>query len=256
VIIPAITDVEVLIAALAPTFLIYGFLIARPATSFIGMALAANTATLLALQSTYVADFQSFANTSIAFLFGMLMAAVVTRLGRTAGAAWIARRLMKTSWATLAVTAERRGLNDRAAFAGLMLDRLGLLTQRIAAMDDADRSDVVNLSQLRVGINIIDLRRARRSLAPATLEAIDRMLTALAVAARKHAGGAMPAELLKRIDIALARTVEEPAGKPREDALIGLTGIRRGLFPAAAAYAGEPAGQGTDEGTGEGMLVA
>ncbi|SHN69728.1 FUSC family protein [Bradyrhizobium erythrophlei] len=255
-IIPAITDVEVLIAALAPTFLIYGFLIARPATSFIGMALAANTATLLALQSTYVANFQSFANTSIAFLFGMLMAAVVTRLGRTAGAAWIARRLMKTSWATLAVTAERRGLNDRAAFAGLMLDRLGLLTQRIAAMDDADRSDVVNLSQLRVGINIIDLRRARRSLAPATLEAIDRMLTALAVAARKHAGGAMPAELLKRIDIALARTVEEPAGKPREDALIGLTGIRRGLFPAAAAYAGEPAGQGTDEGTGEGMLVA
>jgi uncharacterized membrane protein YccC len=246
-IIPAITDIEVLIAALAPTFLIFGFLIARPATSFIGMALGVNTSTLLALQSTYAAEFQSYANSSIAFLLGMAMAAVVTQLGRTVGADWIARRLMNTSWTTLAITAERRGQNDRAAFAGLMLDRLGLLTQRVAAMDEADRSDVANLSQLRVGLNIIDLRRARRLLAPATLEAIDGMLTALAVAARNHTGGAMPLDLLERIDLALARAVEEPAGKPREDALIGITGIRRGLFPHAAAYGDEPA---------EGRLVA
>ena len=244
-IIPAITDVEVLIAALAPTFLFCGVLIARPATGPIGMALASNTATLLALQSTYAGDFQSYANTSIAFLFGMAMAAVITRLGRTVGAEWIAQRLMRTSWTTLAVIAERRGLNDRAAFVALMLDRLGLLTQRIAAIDEADRSDASNLSRLRVGLNIIDLRRARRLLAPSTLKAIDDMLTVLAVAARNDAAaGAMPHELLDRVDFALARTVEEPAGKPREDALIGLTGIRRGLFPDAPAYGGEPAGEG------------
>ena len=244
-IIPAITDIEVLIAALAPTFLFCGVLIARPVTGPIGMALASNTATLLALQSTYAGDFQSYANTSIAFLFGMAMAAVITRLGRTVGAEWIAQRLMRTSWTTLAVIAERRGLNDRAAFVALMLDRLGLLTQRIAAIDEADRSDASNLSRLRVGLNIIDLRRARRLLAPSTLKAIDDMLTVLAVAARNDAAaGAMPRELLDRVDFALARTVEEPAGKPREDALIGLTGIRRGLFPDAPAYGGEPAGEG------------
>jgi uncharacterized membrane protein YccC len=171
-------------------------LIARPSTNFIGMALAANTATLLALQSTYSADFQSYANSSIAFMVGMVMAAVVTKLARSFGAAWIAQRLMRTSWTTLAMTAERRGRNDRAAFAGLMLDRLGLLTQRLAAVDEADRSDVANLSQLRVGLNIIDLRRARRQLTSGTLEAIDDMLAALAVTARGHAGGAMPNELL------------------------------------------------------------
>src|SRR5580692_776396 len=244
-IIPGITDIEVLIAALAPTYLLYGFLIARPATSFIGMALAANSSTLLALQSTYAADFQSFVNTSMAFLIGMAIAAVVTRLARTVGAAWIAQRLMRTNWITLAVTAERRGMNDRAAFAGVMLDRLGMLTQRIAAIDETSRGDLANLSLLRVGLNIIDLRRARRLLAPSTLHAIDDMLTALAVAARNHpVGSALPRELLQRIDLALARTVEEPSGKPREDALIGITGIRRGLFPFAAAYGGEPAGAG------------
>ena len=62
------------------------------------------------------------------------------------------------------------------------------------------------------------------------------MLNSLAVAARNHAGGAMPNELLVKIDTALARAVQEPAGKAREDALIGITGIRRGLFPHAAAY--------------------
>jgi uncharacterized membrane protein YccC len=235
-IVPAISHIEVLIVALAPTFLLYGVLIARPKTNFIGMALAANTATLLALQSTYSADFQSYANSSIAFMLGMVMATVVTKLARSFGADWIARRLMRTSWTTLAVTAERRGRNDRAAFAGLMLDRLGLLTQRLAAIDEADRSDVANLGQLRVGINIIDLRRARRQLAPRTLEAIDDMLTALAVAARGHAGGAMPNELLAKIDTALGRAVQEPSRKAREDALIGITGIRRGLFPHARAY--------------------
>jgi uncharacterized membrane protein YccC len=239
-IIPAISHIEMLIAALAPAFLLYGFLVARPKTNFIGMALAANTATLLALQSTYGADFASYANSAIAFLIGMVMATVVTKLARSVGAEWIARRLMKTGWTTLAVTAEQRGLNDRAAFAGLMLDRLGLLAQRLAAIAESDRSDVENLSQLRVGINVIDLRRARRLLAPLTLEAIDDMLSALATAARKHAGGTMPEELLAKIDMALAEAVREPAGQPREDALIGITGIRRGLFPHAPAYEGGP----------------
>jgi uncharacterized membrane protein YccC len=242
-IIPAISHIEVLIAALAPAFLLYGFLIARPKTNFIGMALAANTATLLALQSTYSADFASYANSAVAFMIGMVMATVVTKLARSVGAEWIARRLMKTGWTTLAVTAERRGRNDRAAFAGLMLDRLGLLTQRLAVIAESDRSDVANLSQLRVGINIIDLRRARRLLAPRTLQAIDDMLTTLAVAARQHAGGAMPNELLAKIDMALTQAINEPAGAAREDALIGITGIRRGLFPHAGAYQGGPSNQ-------------
>ena len=236
-VVPANSHVEVLIAALAPAFLFFGVLIARPSTNFIGRALAFNTATLLALQSTYNADFQSYANSAIAFMLGVVMAAAVTKLARSFGAEWIARRLMRTSWTTLAVTAERRGRRDRAVFAGLMLDRLGLLTQRLAAVDEADRSDVANLSQLRVGLNIIDLRRARRRLAPRTLEAIDDMLNSLAIAARQHAGGAMPDGLLAKVDAALAQAVQEPAGKAREDALIGITGIRRGLFPHAAPYA-------------------
>jgi len=234
--VPAISHIEVLVVALAPTFLLYGFLIARPATAGTGMALAANTATLLALQSTYIADFASYANSAVAFFVGVLIAEVVTRIARGVGAEWIANRLVLSSWITIAVAAERRGKRDRAEFAGLMLHRLGLLVQRIAFLSESDRRDADSLVQLRIGINIIDLRRARYGLAAATIAVIDDMLDQLAIACRSYAGGGMPRELLTSVDRALAQAVKDPNDSAREDALIGLVGIRRGLFPDAPAY--------------------
>jgi uncharacterized membrane protein YccC len=234
--VPAISHIEVLIVALAPTFLVYGLLIARPATAGTGMALAANTATLLALQSTYSADFAAYANSAFAFFVGVVVAELVTRIARGVGAEWIANRLLLSSWKTLAVAAERRGKHDRAEFAGLMLHRLGLLVQRIAFISESDRRDTDSLAQLRIGLNIIDLRRARYGLAASTLFVLDDMLDQLAVAFRRYAGGGMPAALLARIDAALAAAVEDPSPDAREDALLGLVGIRRGLFPQAPAY--------------------
>jgi uncharacterized membrane protein YccC len=234
--VPAISHIEVLVVALAPTFLLYGFLIARPATAGTGMALAANTATLLALQSTYIADFASYANSAVAFFVGVLIAELVTRIARGVGAEWIANRLVLSSWITIAVAAERRGKRDRAEFAGLMLHRLGLLVQRIAFLSESDRRDADSLVQLRIGINIIDLRRARYGLAASTISVIDDMLDQLAIACRNYAGGGMPRELLTSVDRALAQAVKDPNDSAREDALIGLVGIRRGLFPDAPAY--------------------
>jgi uncharacterized membrane protein YccC len=235
-IMPAISNIELLIAALAPPFLFFGFLAARPPTASAGAWLGTITAILLALQSTYVADFETYANSSLAFLCGMVVAVVVMKLARSAGVAWVARRLMKTNWETLALTAERRGRNDRPVFVGVMLDRLGLLAQRFAVVPETDRRDVDSLTQLRVGLNIIDLRRARRGLTAATLSAIDDMLDQLAAASRRGLSRPMPAALLAHIDLALTRALDESDGKAKEDALIGLAGIRHGLFPNAPAY--------------------
>jgi uncharacterized membrane protein YccC len=110
-VIPAISDVEVLIAALAPTFILFGIMIARPQTASAGMPLAVNSATLLALQSAYSADFAAYANSAISFLLGMVAAVIVTKLARSVRAEWVARRLMKTNWTTLGLAAERRGKN-------------------------------------------------------------------------------------------------------------------------------------------------
>jgi uncharacterized membrane protein YccC len=235
-ILPAISTIEMLIAALAPAFILFGVLIARPSTTPIGMALGANGATLLALQSTYNADFESYANSAAAFMVGMAAAIVLTRLMRSVRARWIAHRLLQTNWTTLAETAERRGNNDRAAFVGAMLDRLGLLAQRVAAIPAPERRDIDSLRQLRVGLNIIDLRRARHGLGPMTIQAIDTMLDQLAAACRNIAAAPMPAALLGTIDAALARALDEQAAPGQEDAMIGLVGIRAGLFPDSPPY--------------------
>lgn len=245
-VLPRISNIEMLIAMLAPPFVLFGILMARPATAFIGMAVAITTATLMALQSTYTADFAGFINSGVSFVIGMATAAAVTTLMRSVGAEWSARRLMRTNWATLALAAERRGRHDRAAFAGIMLNRLGLLAPRLAAIREGDLHDVgsldvesldvESLGELRVGLNIVDLRRARHGLAPRTLRAMDDMLDQLAVAFRRHNGGPMPPELLMRIDLALTEAINGSSADVKEDALIGLVGIRRGLFPDAPAY--------------------
>jgi uncharacterized membrane protein YccC len=221
---------------LAPTFLLFGYLISNPTTRSIGSPLAVNSSTLLALQSTYEADFAAFANSAVAFVIGIVVAIVVTRTARTVGSEWIARRLLRTGWESLAVAAERRGKRDRATFVGAMLSRLALLVQRLAAIPEIDRRDVDNLSQLRVGLNIIDLRRARHHLSSNTLQAIDGMLDRLAAAFRSRADASLPESLLTDIDSALAAAVDDPDTLAKEDALIGLVGIRRGLFPESSPY--------------------
>ncbi|MBR1222264.1 FUSC family protein [Bradyrhizobium sp. U87765 SZCCT0131] len=239
-ILPGISNVELLVAAIAPAFLVFGLLMARPQTTFIGMALSANTATLLALQASYSADFGAFVNSSVAFLVGVELAVIVSRLARSVGAEWSTRRLVRHGWVTLALAAEHRGRRDRAVFAGVMMNRIGLLAQRLSAMPADAAGDSDGLRELRVGLNIVDLRRARHGLSAPTLRATDAMLDELAAAFRHHDGGAMPPGLLARIDEALGHVMSEDRPDARDDAVIGLVGIRRALFPAAAAYAPDP----------------
>jgi len=143
---------------------------------------------------------------------------------------------MRRNWRAVAFAAEQRGNHDRAAFAGLMINRIGLLAQRLAALPDSGMHTAGSLRELRIGLNVVDLRRSRHDLSPRALQAMDAMLDELATDFRTHDGRAMPPELLARIDRALAEVMTEARDDVRGDALIGLVGIRRGLFPGASPY--------------------
>jgi uncharacterized membrane protein YccC len=231
---------EMLVLALLPMLIFYGLLLGSPATMPIGAALAANGTSLLGLQDAYSADFASFANSAMAFLIGMISAALVTTLVRSVGAEWSARRLMRANWRQIAATAEHRGGGDRARFAGLLLDRLALLAPRLAAAAAQNRAGAPiaatdGLAELRIGLNVIDLRRARHALPREMLPALDRTLDLLAAYYRNTAPAAPPRTLLAAIDTALEQVMAK-ADAGRRDALIGLVGLRRGLFPAEAGF--------------------
>jgi uncharacterized membrane protein YccC len=69
--------------ALAPVLIACGLLMTQPRTGLLGLGLGVVGFTLLALQDTYTGNFAQFANSVIAVIAGVWIAAIVTRLMRS-----------------------------------------------------------------------------------------------------------------------------------------------------------------------------
>ncbi|PPQ35308.1 FUSC family protein [Rhodopila globiformis] len=231
-VLPGASGFPTLVLALAPPFILGGVMVSMPATADSGRSFTTWAATLLALQDAYQADLPGFVNSALAFGLGLALGAIVTRLIRSVGAGVSAGRLLRVIWQELAVAAERRGGHDRARYAGLMLDRLGLIGPRLAATEEELPARA--LADIRVGLNVIDIRRARHGLSTPVRARIDIMLDALAASYRNRPRRRDESVLLARVDDALAAVAAAGPEPGRADALLGLLGIRRGLFPDAA----------------------
>jgi len=235
---PAVHDFGSLVLVLAVIFLPLGLLLHRPKTALIGLPLTVNLVALLNVQNTYSANIQSFINSAVAMFIGIGFAVVMTRLFRSVGAEWTARRLVRQGWNTLADAAEGRGQQDRQQFAARMLDLLGLLAPRLAATPEgSDIASVDMLTEARIGLNILQLRRSRHGLPPASVAAIDAILDDIARHYRAQAAQRRPVPaptgLQARLEASLKRVQTVAAGKARDEALMGLIGLRYALFPEA-----------------------
>ncbi|WP_131194937.1 FUSC family protein [Lichenihabitans psoromatis] len=236
-ILPTVHDFEMLVLVLAPTFLVIGALIARPTTMGIGLALAANGAAVLALQSNLgSSDFAAYVNPNLALLIGMYIGAIVMRLMRSVGAEWAIWRLIASARRTIVRAARHRGRHDRNRFIALMLDRIGLISPKLASLEpDTTLKTIDLLGGVRIGLNVIDLRRARHGLPQEAILAIDRLLDGLA---HHYEGRRKPPAptLLACVDHVLTILMSVDDGAGRRDALLGAVGVRRGLFPDAPPY--------------------
>jgi uncharacterized membrane protein YccC len=235
-VLPRITTIEMLIAALMPAFVLFGWMAARPATARVGTLLAIFTSVQLALQPSYSASFDSFANANLALMLGVALTGAICGIVRFLGTGWVANRLLRSNWTTLATVAEGRAWQDRIAVSSLMQHRLALLAARAAAVPAESRSDAANLRQLRAALSIIDVRQASFGLSRFARASIEALLARLASVSRVNVAGRFPVELLTQLDDTIAFTSQEPAGEARNEALVGLTGIRFGLFREAPAY--------------------
>ncbi|PPU09802.1 FUSC family protein [Xanthomonas arboricola] len=232
---PAIHDFPMLVLVLAAVFLPIGALLHRPKTMLIALPLVVNLTALLSLQNTYNANIQSFVNAAVAMVLGIGFAVVLTRLFRSVGAEWSARRLVRQGWRTLADAAEGRGAQDRQHFAARMLDLLGLLAPRLALTPEgSELASVDMLNEVRVGLNILQLRSARHGLPQPSREAVDAILAEVAAHYRQQVAHKRPLPgsdaLRDRLDASLTRVGKVPAGTHRDEALLGLIGLRYSVF--------------------------
>jgi hypothetical protein len=122
--------------------------------------------------------------------------------------------------------ADRDGYLDRA------LDRIGVMTARLAAVGEIDQSAQL-LTRLRAGANVADLRRAASETDGEVRNFSERLL----VAVREEMGKEEPApRLLHAIDQTLTVAWRENAGDALNDLTRSLIGLRLALFERAPAW--------------------
>lgn len=241
-ILPAIDGFPMLLLAMAPPLLLLGLYIPNPATMGSALAVLMGFCNALALQETFSADFAGFLNGNLGQFVGVLFAIMVTAGLRSMGVDASARRLLVRTWKGLARLSRARQAPEPAAFAAILVDRLGMLTPKLA--QTGQRHDFVGvdaLRDLRVGMNLVAVQSARPDLPAegkvqldAALHAVGDHFAALAAGGVRRPGE----ELLARIDTALRSLSIAPATSAVQG-VAGLVGLRRNLFPEAPAFVPE-----------------
>jgi uncharacterized membrane protein YccC len=196
----------------------------------------------LALLDTNTVDIVSFTNGTLAQVLGLVVAAVTTGVFRRVGAGWTARRLLKAGWNELARLGSGERVTSLAEFSARMVDRVGLLTPRLAmaasqpdSPRDLQAADA--LRDLRIGLNMTLLQGVRSQLGRGEA-AIKPLMAQLSTYFARRPGTDRDGEthLLGALDNALRAILAGTRDASQLEALAALTGMRRDLFPQAAPY--------------------
>jgi hypothetical protein len=112
---------------------------------------------------------------------------------------------------------------------------VALIAARLAAVEpESPVHQVRSLAEIRIGINMIELRRGRRGLPDTARQAVETLMDGLSTyfAGLEHGtGGPPPEPLVTTLDTALASVGRLPASTAQANVLQGLVGVYRGLCP-------------------------
>lgn len=236
VLLPVVDGYFMLSIALAPVLIGIGYIQADPERSSIALPMFSSLIVGLGFVASFQPDFEMFLNTAIAQVMGIVITIAVARIFRSVGVDWSARHLIRAQWRELEVLATTRGEPDVEGWTALALDRIGQISARLAltngnsALHSAD-----GLADIRVGRNIIHLRRAAYVAHGTAYAALDRLLSEVGnlfrLRQRKGVMLSPTPSILSALDDALVaiQTIEHDAR--RHQALLAIIGMRCNLFP-------------------------
>jgi len=246
VILPRVDGYEMLVITLAPALLLMGYVQADALRGPAALPMFSCFIVAMGFLDRFQADFATFINTGLAQVGGIVTTLLVTRMFRSANALWTARRIVRTNWADLERLADIHRPFQPARWTGQAIDRLGQIAARIAVASSGDALHAADgLADLRIGRNIVPVRRALAAVSHEPRHALGEVLAGLAALfrdrRRRSEAVAAPPSLLEGIDHAIAGLLDTPDVTARHEALLALVGMRCNLFPAAAAFSGKAA---------------
>ena len=224
--------------ALAPLFFACALLMATPKLGLPAFFFTTMFITSISLQPAQKSDFMSFTAAALAMAIGATTALVVTSQIRVIGAETRVRRLVRAAWRELAAMADDRPGLSRAAWGSRMLDRIGLLLPRLAGTSGPLRTRAeLALDDLRLGVNMLDLRSAGHAGGADLRATVERALEQIGAHFRRRLArpdSAPATAILAAIDDAIAGLIDAAPCAARAQGLTAATGLRLALFPATA----------------------
>lgn len=157
---PQLSDFPVLVAVLAPVYLLAGSLQARPPTTFMAMGITLTLPILSELNAHYSGNFADAANTAIALFFATGFAVFSMSLLQTVQADAAINRLLKSCQRDIRRIVNGVFKGDETLWTNLMIDRAALLLPRMSRSKPSSARALVHLMHfLRVGLTVMHLRR-------------------------------------------------------------------------------------------------
>ncbi|MEP8703236.1 FUSC family protein [Enterobacter roggenkampii] len=157
---PQVSDFPVLVAVLAPAYLLAGSLQARPPTTFMAMGITLTLPILCELGARYSGDFAVAANTAIALFAATGFAVVSMSLLQTVQADAAIARLLNLCQRDIRRSVKGTLRVDETHWINLMMDRTALVLPRLQRSKRAPEQALDRLLHaLRMGLSVMHLRR-------------------------------------------------------------------------------------------------
>jgi len=173
---PQAHDFWGLMVVLGVALLPAGIMLARPDGPLKVLPFMIGFSGLIALQSTYHADFAHAWNTAISEAVGVFLAALSTILVRSVGVSFSIRRILASIRMEISQLARQQGKMDREVFVDRMFDRIAPLMSREGVLGEHERQTLPDgLYDMVVGLDLIRLGEIREKLPGGTGESISRL---------------------------------------------------------------------------------
>jgi len=235
-ILPGIDGFVSLALVLSPAMVLFSIMLTSEKLEGAGLVLAIAFSGALALQPSYQADFASFINANSAEIVGLLVANLTVVILRTIDPRWNAVRISRAGWRAVSQLAIRDEI-DVQGWSLPMFDRVGLVMSRLGD-EDLSRAVVEHidpLRDLRVGLNLAVLKRAKAEFPIAVQTALRRVLNDVSDIYDRYASGQhlTRSDLPAAIDAGIRSLVTQPPSADRRAGLAALTLLRLDLAPPA-----------------------